>query len=241
MNLNIVAIIQARMSSSRLPGKMLMDMCGYPLLHWVLSRVSLAERPSSVVLATSTLTRDAPLAELAARLHVSVFRGSEVDVLGRFIDAGRHAQADLVVRICADNPFIAPEEIDRLIAFYLASLEQGGDPERLYAFNHIPALDNRYPDGLGAEILSQSLLEHLAGQTASPYDREHVTHYLWVHPEDYDIRPVPAPPEIAYPEVKLDVDTPEDLRRLRLLCNRLSLRSSSLETVRAYLEQFGVI
>jgi spore coat polysaccharide biosynthesis protein SpsF len=240
MKMNIVAIIQARMGSSRLPGKMLMDLCGYPILYWVLRRVSFAKRLNRVLLATSTLTRDDPLAELAARLDVSVFRGSEVDVLSRFVDGARHIQAHLVVRICADNPLMAPEEIDRLIAFYLASLEQGGDPERLYAFNHIPALGNHYADGLGAEILSLSLLEHIAGQTASPGDREHVTHYLWKHPEDYDIRPVPAPPEIAYPEIKLDVDTPEDLCRLRLLCGRLSLRSSGFDAVRAYLEQFGV-
>ncbi len=238
--MHTLALVQARMGSTRLPGKMMMDLCGYPVLHWVLYRLKRATGLAGIVLATTDLERDEPLAELALGLGIQVFRGSETDVLGRFMAAARRFGADPVVRVCADNPMIAPEEIDRLIAFYLASLEQGGDPERLYAFNHIPALGNRYPDGLGAEIFSQSLLEHLADRTASPYDREHVTHYLWEYPENYDILPVPAPSEIAYPEVKLDVDTPEDLRRLRLLCNRLSLRSSSLETVRAYLEQFGV-
>ncbi|MCG2771118.1 MAG: glycosyltransferase family protein [Desulfobacterales bacterium] len=233
-----VAIIQARMGSSRLPGKMLMDLCGYPILHWVLSRVKSAKEADRVVLATTTSPRDDALAELAAGLQVAVWRGSEADVLGRFIEAAREALADVVVRVCADNPLVAPEEIDRLIVFYRASLEQGVEPERLYAFNHIPALGNRYPDGLGAEIFSRALLEELAHQTESPYDREHVTVYLWKHPEDYDIRPVPAPCEIAYPQVKLDVDTQEDLQRLRWLCARLSPESSALDLVRAYLDKF---
>lgn len=228
-----VAIIQARMGSSRLPGKMLMDLCGYPILHWVLSRVKFARKADLVVLATTALPRDDALAELAAGLRISVWRGSETDVLGRFIEAAREAQADVVVRVCADNPLVAPEEIDRLIVFYRASLQQGVEPERLYAFNHIPALGNRYPDGLGAEILSRKLLEHLANRTQSPYDREHVTVYLWRHPGDYVIRPVPAPPEIAFPEVKLDVDTQEDLQRLRRFCDRLSPESSALDAVRA--------
>lgn len=239
-NLKVVAVVQARMGSSRLPGKMLMDLCGYPVLHWVLSRVRSARQANRVVLATTTLPRDDALVNLAAGLGVSVFRGSEADVLGRFIEAGREAQADLVVRVCADNPLIAPEEIDRLIVFYRASLEQGADPERLYAFNHIPALGNRYPDGLGAEIFARTLLENIAHQTESPYDREHVTVYLWKNPGDYDLRPVPVPPEIAYPQIKLDVDTQEDLQRLRRLCVRLSPESSAVDVVQAYLDQFSV-
>jgi spore coat polysaccharide biosynthesis protein SpsF len=234
-----VAIIQARMGSSRLPGKMLMDLCGYPIMHWVLSRVKSAGKADKVVLATTTLPRDDALVNLAEELQVSVWRGSEENVLSRFIEAGRDAQADVFVRVCADNPFVAPEEIDRLIDFYQASLEQGEDLERLYAFNHIPAMNNRYPDGLGAEILALPLLEQIAQQTESDYDREHVTVYLWKHPEDYNIRPVPAPLEIAYPQVKMDVDTHEDLNCLRQLCARLSLKSSAVEVVRAYLEHFG--
>lgn len=127
-----------------------------------------------------------------------------------------------------------------MIAFYLASLEPWGDPERLYACNHLPALGNRYSDGSGAEILSLPLLEHLADQTASPGDGEHVSHYLWKHPEDFDIRAVPTSPEITYPEIKIDVDTPEGLHRLRLCRGRLSLRSSGLGAVPAYFKQFGV-
>ncbi len=180
-----------------------------------------------------------PLAELAARFHVSGFRSSKVDVLSCSVDTAHRAQAASVVRICPDNPH-STQEIDRLIAFYSARIEQEGNPERLYAFNHLPALGSRYPDGLWATNLSLPLPEHLADQTASPYDREHVSHYLWKHPEDYDIRMVPASPEITHPEIKIDMDTPEDLHCLGLFCGRLSLRSSGLDAVPAYLKQSAV-
>ena len=237
--MKIVGIIQARMGSSRLPGKMMMDLCGYPVLHWVLYRVKQACRLTEVVLATTELKQDDPLKELAQSLKVGVFRGSEADVLGRFWDAAREFKADVVVRVCADNPFIAPEEIDRLVDCYSSRRQSGGDPRRLYAFNHIPTMDNNYPDGLGAEILSLDLLGTLDRLAREPSDREHVTIYLWDHPRDFEIYPVFAPPEIAYPGVKLDVDTQADLNRLRQLGARLSQGSSAIQVVRAYLNLFG--
>lgn len=238
-NLKVVAVIQARMGSSRLPGKMLMDLCGHPLLHWVLYRVKEARRLTAVVLATSSLKQDDPLAELARSLDVGVFRGSEADVLGRFKDAAREFDADVVVRVCADNPFIAPEELDRLVDCFFSLKQSGADPHRVYAFNHLTTMNNDYPDGLGAEIFSRDLLETLDRLAREPSDREHVTTYLWDHPRDFEIYPVLARPEIAYPGVKLDVDTREDLERLRQLGARLSLESSALQVVRAYLELFG--
>jgi spore coat polysaccharide biosynthesis protein SpsF len=239
-NPKTVALVQARMGSSRLPGKMMMDLCGYPVLHWVLYRVKQAQRLDEVVLATTERKQDDPLTELAQSLKVRVFRGSEADVLGRFRDAAREFKADVVVRVCADNPLIAPEEIDRLVDLYRSLLNQGADPDRLYAFNHLPRLGNRYADGLGAEIFSQKLLHNLAHLAVAPPHREHVTTYLWEHAADYDIHAVPAPPEVAYPEVKLDVDTPEDLERLRILGAHLSLKSSARDIVLAYRKQFGL-
>jgi spore coat polysaccharide biosynthesis protein SpsF len=237
--MNITAIIQARMGSSRLPGKMLMDLCGYSLLHWVLARVKLSRKLTRIILATTDIKRDDPLSELASHFQISAFRGSESDVLGRFVGAAHSAPTDIVVRICADNPLIAPEEIDRLIDGYLSGLYEGRDEQRLYAFNHIPALENQYPDGLGAEILSIKLLEHLARRALLPSQREHVTSFVWDHKQDFDIVPIPAPPEIAYSKVKLDVDTPADLEKLRSLCGHLSFSSPAREIIHVYLDLFG--
>jgi spore coat polysaccharide biosynthesis protein SpsF len=141
--------------------------------------------------------------------------------------AAQEFQADHVVRVCADNPFIAPEEIGRLVQFYLDKLPD-------YAFNHIPKMGNMYPDGLGAEILSSALLRHLAGSTTEAGHREHVTSYLWDHVSGFRIETFQAPPEIAFPEVKLDVDTKADLERLRGLLQGLDMNSSAREIVGAF-------
>ena len=117
-----IAIVQARMGSSRLPGKMMMDLAGEPLLHWVLSRVKKAKLLDSIILATSDGAIDDQLVELAQKLNVPVFRGSETDVLGRFLEAANVSKADHVVRVCGDNPLIAPEEIDRLVEFFEKAL-----------------------------------------------------------------------------------------------------------------------
>jgi spore coat polysaccharide biosynthesis protein SpsF len=227
------------MGSSRLPGKMMMDLCGYPVLHWVLHRVKQASGLHGLVLATTLLHQDDVLVELAQGLKVDIFRGDAADVLGRFDGAAAQVQADVVVRVCADNPFIAPEEIDRLTAAYGARLQAGSDLARLYLFNHITTRENRYAGGFGAEIFSRQLLRNLAARAVEPHHREHVTTYIWDHPVDYDIPPITASPEIAYPAVKLDVDTQEDLDRLRQLCPRLSMQSSAREIVKAYITIFG--
>lgn len=237
--MKVVAIIQARMGSSRLPGKMMMDLCGYPVLQWVLQRVKRASSLNGVLLATTNLPQDDVLVGLARGMKVDTFRGDADDVLGRFDRAAAQVQADVVVRVSADNPFIAPEEIDRLVAAYEAKLLSGSNPARLYLFNHITTQKNRYADGFGAEIFSMPLLMDMAVKAGNSGHREHVTTYIWDHPADYDIHVLVAPLEIAFPAVKLDVDTQEDLDKLRQLCPRLSMQSSARDIVKAYFAIFG--
>jgi spore coat polysaccharide biosynthesis protein SpsF len=239
-SIRTVVIVQARMGSSRLPGKMMMDLCGQPLLHWVLSRVKKTKLVDSTLLATSDAEKDNPLAELAQQLNVPVFRGSETDVLGRFLAAAHMAKADRVVRVCGDNPLIAPEEIDRLVAFFEKTLQAEGTADNLYAFNFASKIGNNYPDGFGAEMISMSLLKELARLDDQPSSREHVTAYIWSHPEQFMIRTFSAPKEIAYPLVKLDVDSQEDLDKLIALCARLDNDSSAHEIIQAYKEEFGL-
>ena len=145
--------------------------------------------------------------------------------------------ADWVVRICGDNPLIAPEEIDRLVDFYEDGLDTS-ETDRLYAFNHMPDLGCLYPDGFGAEILSRQLLERLETVSILPHQREHVTQYILDHPSDFDIRPVPVPSEIAYANIKLDVDTIEDLNKLKKLCALLTFESSAVDILKTYHKLF---
>jgi spore coat polysaccharide biosynthesis protein SpsF len=235
-----IAIVQARMGSSRLPGKMMMDLSGHPILSWVLHRVKNSTSIDSIFLATSDQEMDKPLVELAQKLEVTVFRGSEEDVLGRYLATARMADAETIIRISADNPLIAPEELDRLSDFYSKAISDGYDSRYLYAFNFGPRMKNNYPDGFGAEIFSLELLEKLDALANKPLYREHVTTYIWDHPESFSILSVKAPEEIAFPTIKLDVDTKEDLEKLIALCDRLSLDSTAKEIVKVYRELFAL-
>lgn len=210
MNPRNVAIIQARMGSSRFPGKMLARLGDAPLLEWVVRRLLRATTLAQVVLATSDGAGDDPLAALATRLGVGVFRGSETDVLGRFVGAAKMARADNVVRICADNPFIDPSEVDRLVKDF-------ADNPCDYACNHQDRLGSNYADGFGAEILSAGLLEKIAADATEARHREHATLYLWDHANEYRLRAPAAPAELAFPELRFDIDAPADLANLESL------------------------
>lgn len=221
----VVAVVQARMGSSRFPGKMLARLGDHTLLEWVLRRVLRARCVDQVVLATSVRPENDALEQAARGLGVSVVRGAEHDVLSRFVTAARDAGAAWIVRVCADNPFVDAAEIDRLVSFATAECPD-------YAFNHLNRLDNGYADGFGAEILTADTLRALDTEVVDPASREHVTMAIWQQPDRYRIRTFPAPPELAYPEVHFDIDTPADLMRLTPLAT-LGLGAAAREFVAA--------
>lgn len=207
--MNVVAIIQARLGSSRLPLKSLVTLNDKPLIDWVTNRVGAAREVNRVVVATPDTELDKPLRDHLKRRGREVIEGSENDVLDRFLLAARQTDADLVLRVCADNPFIWPEAIDRLVRFYRA-----GDYD--YAYNHIPK-GNAWPDGLGAEILARETLEKIASLADKPAQREHCLNYIWDTPSDFRVATFdPEENWLRRPEIKLDIDTPEDFRRLSL-------------------------
>ncbi len=210
---NIVALIQARMGSTRLPCKMMLCLHGLPLIDWVVLRTAKSALLHQIVVATSTNPENDVLVNHLENQGVAVFRGPEDDVLERFRLAGEEAGATHVVRICADNPLIWGGEIDALIRHYFSL----GNEATGYAYNHIPR-NNSYPDGLGAEMLSFLLLCRLAEKATLPAHREHCLSYIWDNPGDFQISTFdPADPRLRHPEVKLDVDTPQDYRKLALM------------------------
>ncbi|MBE7438834.1 MAG: NTP transferase domain-containing protein [Spirochaetales bacterium] len=209
------AFVQARMLSTRLPGKSLRVICGKPLLEWVMESVALASLVSGVYLLTSRDRSDDPLAELAARMGVRVYRGPLEDVMLRFLEAARQYNFDTILRICADNPFVNPDEIDRLCNFYAKS-------NHAYAYNHVPSEGNGYPDGLGAEIVSVQALRECYPE-ASPEDREHVTAVVRQTSGRAGCT-FEAPPEIRFPWIKLDIDTELDFVRMEALMQNIIAR-----------------
>ena len=163
-----VAIVQARMGSSRLPGKVMRSVGGRPMIDLILARLSLARSVDRIVLATSTGVENDPLAAHVRGLDFAVCRGSEDDVLDRYYQAARAHAADVVVRITGDCPFVDPELVDEIVADFHDS---GFD----YASNVAPPT---YPDGLDVEVFSFAALERAWREAADKHDREHVTPYL---------------------------------------------------------------
>jgi spore coat polysaccharide biosynthesis protein SpsF len=198
------------MGSARFPGKMLTPLGGRPLIEWVLTRLAGARRLDSTILATTDQTSDDVLAEVANRLGVDVFRGSEDDVLERFANAAAGAGARTVLRVCADNPFVDPGEVDQLVDAYL-------EADVDYACNHFDCFGSRYANGFGAEILDAILLADAADRFSEPRYREHVTLFCREHLGGYRLLAVPAPPDLAFPSLRFDVDRPADLAYLEHL------------------------
>ncbi|KLU65869.1 3-deoxy-manno-octulosonate cytidylyltransferase [Desulfosporosinus acididurans] len=202
--MRVVCIIQARMGSERLPGKVLMDIVGKPMLDHILVRLSHSQRITEVVVATSSNPEDDLIARFCQERNTSVFRGSELDVLARYYDAACQYQADIVVRVTADCPLVDYEGIDELIG----EIEQRNVD--YLSFNSKPL-----PRGLTGEVFTFAALK-LAHETAhQPYEREHVTIHMYEHPEKFRLASVEAPAWMHRPNYRLTVDTPADIQLIR--------------------------
>lgn len=177
---NVVCISQARMTSTRLPGKVLMEAAGKPLLAHHLGRLSRCRTLDALVLATTVNATDDPVAELGAALGVPVFRGSEHDVLSRYAGAADMAGADVVVRVTADCPLIDPAVVDRVVAEFLAS-DPPVDYQGIDVFH--------YPRGLDAEVFTRAALIEAAANATDPAEREHVTAHIYRRPERFRLAP----------------------------------------------------
>ena len=175
----IVAIVQARSNSTRLPGKVLMDLMGKPVLEHILERVKCSRLIRRVVVATTDSPTDDILAErVRDEMNCLVFRGSERDVLARFYDCARTFGAEVVVRITADDPLKDPELIDRAISLLI------DDPSLSYCSN---TLKPTYPEGLDIEVCRFKALEQAHREATLISDREHVTPFIWRHPDLFKV------------------------------------------------------
>jgi len=209
----VVAIIQARMSSTRLPGKVLADVCGQPLLHHVVCRARCARTPDQVVVATSDRPADDAVVRFCEMSSVPCFRGSEEDVLDRYYQAARHFQAETVVRLTADCPLLDPDVVDRVVRAF-------GEGDRDYVSN---TLDRTYPDGLDVEVFSFTALARAWREARLPSEREHVTPYIWKHPELFRLGNVKQEEDLS--DLRWTVDEPRDLAFVRAVYRWLGPRS----------------
>jgi len=169
-----VIIVQARMTSTRLPGKILKKVLDKPLLEYQIERLRRVKLADEIVIATTVNDTDQPIIDLCNKLGVKYYRGSEEDVLSRYYYAALECDADIIVRVTSDCPLIDPQVIDEIIAFY-----SNNQQNYHYVAN---TLERTYPRGMDTEVFAFNLLEQSFQQAKSPTEREHVTPFIYNNP-----------------------------------------------------------
>jgi len=202
----VVAIIQARMGSSRLPGKMLMPLAGTTVIRHVVDRARRIEGVHEVRVATTDTARDDALASHCRDAGIPVFRGDEQDVLKRYADAARDARAGVVMRITGDCPLLDPAESARVLRAFLAA------ENCEYASNIEPPF---LPDGLDTEVIRASTLYRLSRDVDDPALREHVTLFIRRHPERFNTLSITGEPDLS--SLRWTLDEEADYRMLSSL------------------------
>ena len=203
--MKFVATIEARMTSSRLPGKVLMPVMGKPMLHHLVKRLKAAPSLDGIVLATTVNATDDVLVDFAKSEGIGCFRGSEEDVMARVIGAAESGAADVVVEITGDCPIIDPQIVEQTIRMYKANQAD-------YVSN---AQIRSYPDGMDAGVFRLATLKRSAALTDDPLDHEHVVLHIRNHPELFTQLHLVAPPELHWPELGLTLDEPADYELLK--------------------------
>lgn len=212
----VVAIVQARMGSSRLPGKVMKDIAGKPMLHWVLRRADQIPSGDEVVLATTTDREDGPLVALGEELGYRVVQGHPVDVLDRYRQAAQEADAEVIIRLTGDCPMLDAGVSEQTLQVFLQA-----HGELDFVANRL--LDHRtYPIGLDTEVCSRSALELAWKEAEAPHEREHVMPYLYENPGRFKTRLVDADGDWGH--LRWTVDTAKDLAFVRAVYQAFSPR-----------------
>ena len=206
-----VIIVQARMTSTRLPGKVLMKVMGKPLLEYQIERLRRVNLADEIVVATTTTATDRPIVDLCKQLKVSCFRGSENDVLARYCEASSLHLADVVVRVTSDCPVIDPAVVTEVIRYYHDHQDCCD-----YVSN---ALQDTYPLGMGVEVFSSKVLHEAFLEATSAPEREHVTPFIYCHPERYRIENMAFSENMSHH--RWTVDTSEDFDLVRRIIEAL--------------------
>ncbi|WP_188208268.1 cytidylyltransferase domain-containing protein [Alkalibacillus aidingensis] len=207
--MRVTAIIQARMSSTRLPGKVLKAVLNRPLLHYQLDRLQRASMLDEVVVATTENSTDDAIVDFCQQVDIPVYRGSKEDVLSRYVEAARFFNADVIVRLTSDCPVIDPVIVDRIVQCFRSSKSD-------YVSN---TMIRTYPRGMDTEVLNQSTLETLHQKATTPTDREHVTSYMLKHLNEFDVEQVKHKEDLSH--YRWTVDTPEDFELIKRIIEHI--------------------
>lgn len=203
--MRIIAIVEARMTSRRLPGKVLMHAAGKPMLEHLINRLQAVPSLNEIVLATTTNATDDVLEKFANNMGISCYRGSEDDVMNRVIEAGVSANANIIVEITGDCPIIDPQIVEQTIRMFMANKAD-------YVSNSII---RSYPDGMDTQVFRLETLQKSSSMTDSHLDHEHVTLHIYNNPDVFSQVHLIAPPELHWPELGLTLDELSDYELLK--------------------------
>ena len=195
-------ILEARMGSSRLPGKTLMDMCGEPLIKRVIDRIKCSKRINKIVLATTTNSKDDILVDYMNKIGIDVYRGSEENVLERVVFAAEEYSIENIIELHGDNPFLDPFIVDTAISQY-----------ELTKCDYISnTIEKTFPMGLRVQVFTTESLRYIYDTVNDVAVNEHVSLYYYENPDIYQIENLTAPQDINRPGIRLTVDTEEDFQ-----------------------------
>ncbi len=211
MVVKIAAIIEARMASSRLPGKVLLPVLNLPMLGRLIMRLKSIEFLDQIIVATTNNLDDALIVATAAKYGAEIYRGSENDVLGRVLEAAKQYNIDLIVEITGDCPIIDPTIVVSTIQHYF-------DSKADYVSN---SNIRSYPDGMDVQVYRTNVLEYSSSLANLPLEREHVTLHIRQNPTLFKILDIHAPKEFFFPNLGLTLDTSEDLDFLKNIIENL--------------------
>ncbi len=212
--MKVLSTIQARMTSSRLPGKSMAPILGKPMLELLIERLKRAKTVDQIAVATTDHPSDDVIEELTVRLGVGCFRGSMNDVLDRVLKTARKYEGELLVQITGDCPLIDPDIVDQCVHSYF---EWEGKYD--YVSNYV---ERTFPRGMDTQVYPVRILEELMEKTQDPADHEHVSLYIYEHPNEYRLGHVYAQDKVCQrTDLRLTVDTPEDFLLIKTIYERL--------------------
>lgn len=214
LKIRTVAIVQTRMGSTRLPGKVLIDLEGKPVLWHVVHRLKNAKYIDKIVVATTDLYEDDIIANYCTQNEISYYRGSSDDVLSRYYNAAGEYKAGIIIRITSDCPLIDPLIIDKMLIKF-----KGNNSKSITLDYMSNTLERTFPRGLDAEIFSFESLERSYREAKHPYEREHVTPYIYQHPELFRLSNYKN--EVDYSTHRWTLDTPDDLNLIQAIYKKI--------------------
>jgi len=204
------------MGSTRLPGKVLLEINKIPLLKFQIDRIENSKKVDKIVVATTVAREDDSIESFCVNNQIEFYRGSQNDVLSRYYECASNYQADVIVRLTADCPLSDPDLIDKVVSLFLKSKAD-------YAANTIPVKTSNWPDGSDVEVFSFEALERAQRESTSAEEREHVTFFFWKNKEN-GFKTIQLDNEDDWSKYRFTIDYPEDLKVIQLLMDEIESR-----------------